>query len=179
VDPLEAEIHARAAKLEEFFGGIVGCRVTLHQPPGHSQKGAPFEVDINLHVPGEHLVVNRRRNADLGLAVGIAFDAMERQLEDYVRRTRGFVKEDAKAARGRIRLLFKAEGYGFIRADDGRDIYFHRNSVLEPGFDAVEPGAEVRYAEEPGDKGPQASTVVLAGHSGLPGSVPESETKGD
>jgi cold shock CspA family protein/ribosome-associated translation inhibitor RaiA len=172
VEPLNAEIRSRAARLEEFYHAIVSCRVTLHQPPGHSQKGAPFEVDINLHVPGEQLVVNRQRNPELSLAVGSAFDAMERKLEDYVRRSRGFVKEDVKPPRGHIRLLFKAGGYGFIQADDGRDIYFHRNSVLEPGFEALEPGAEVRFSEEPGDKGPQASTVVLAGHSRLPGSAP-------
>jgi cold shock CspA family protein/ribosome-associated translation inhibitor RaiA len=177
VEPLDTEIRARAARLEEFYSGIVACRVTLHQPPGHSQKGAPFEVDINLQVPGEHLVVNHRRNPDLRLAVGSAFDALERQLEDYVRRTRGFVKDDVKPPRGRVRLLFAEEGYGFIQSEDGRDVYFHRNSVLAPGFEALEPGLEVRYSEEQGEKGPQASTVVLAGHSGAPpsGGNPEEE----
>ena len=45
---------------------------------------------------------------------------------------------------------------------DGREIYFHRNSVLEPGFDRLDMGAEVRFAEEQGEQGPQASTVHIS-----------------
>ena len=46
---------------------------------------------------------------------------------------------------------------------DGREVYFHKNSVLAPGFDHLEVGHEVHFAEEMGEKGPQASTVRLAG----------------
>jgi cold shock CspA family protein len=38
-------------------------------------------------------------------------------------------------------------------------LYFHKNSVLAPGFDQLEIGHEVQFAEELGEKGPQASTV--------------------
>jgi cold shock CspA family protein len=55
------------------------------------------------------------------------------------------------------------EDYGFLQTADGREIYFHKNSVLQPGFDRLEVGTEVYYAEEAGEKGPQASTVRLAG----------------
>ena len=48
-------------------------------------------------------------------------------------------------------------------APDGREIYFHRNSVLDAGFDRVSVGAEVRFVEEEGVRGPQASTVRLVG----------------
>ena len=44
---------------------------------------------------------------------------------------------------------------------DGREIYFHRNSVLNGRFDRLERGAKVRFIEEMGEKGPQASTVVV------------------
>ena len=39
----------------------------------------------------------------------------------------------------------------------------NRNSVLLGGFDRIEVGTEVRFAEEEGDKGPQASSVSIAG----------------
>jgi cold shock CspA family protein len=60
-----------------------------------------------------------------------------------------------------------AEGYGFIEASDGREIYFHRNSVLGDGFDDLEVGATVTFNEEQGERGPQASTVrrVRASHA--------------
>jgi cold shock CspA family protein len=50
---------------------------------------------------------------------------------------------------------------------DGREIYFHRNSVLDGGFARLAAGARVTFAEEAGEKGPQASTVKLLGKHGL------------
>jgi len=52
---------------------------------------------------------------------------------------------------------------GFIATADGQELYFHRNSVLEDAFDRLEVGTEVRFAEEQGNEGPQASTVALLG----------------
>ena len=41
-------------------------------------------------------------------------------------------------------------------------MYFHRNAVLDPpGFEKLTVGARVRFAEEQGFEGPQASTVNL------------------
>ena len=55
--------------------------------------------------------------------------------------------------------MFPEGGYGFIATPEGRELYFHRNSVLEPGFDQLEVGTEVRFDEEMGEQGPQATTV--------------------
>jgi len=56
-------------------------------------------------------------------------------------------------------LRLPEQEYGFIQTSDGREIIFHRNSVLGAGFNALEIGSDVRFSEEEGDKGPQASTV--------------------
>jgi cold shock CspA family protein len=63
----------------------------------------------------------------------------------------------------RVAKLFPAEAYGFLQTVDGRELYFHRNSVLQPGFDHLAVGTEVYFSEESGEKGPQASTVRMAG----------------
>ena len=55
------------------------------------------------------------------------------------------------------------EDCGFIETADGREIYFHRNAVLDGAFDRLSVGSEVRFIEEQGDKGAQASTVRLVG----------------
>ena len=55
------------------------------------------------------------------------------------------------------------EDYGRIKTPDERVIYFHRNSVLDNAFDKLEVGSEVLFAEEAGERGPQASTVTLVG----------------
>ena len=92
-----------------------------------------------------------------------AFDAMKRQLEDFARRQRGKEKTHAVPLHGRIYELNKEAGYGRIEASDGHDLYFHHNSVLNAKFDGLEIGTEVRFSEEVGDKGPQASTVTVVG----------------
>ena len=74
---------------------------------------------------------------------------------------RGEVKAKSDAPTGRGVRLFPYEGYGFLQTADGREIYFHRNSVLRDGFARLAVGAPVRYAEEEGTRGPQASTVAL------------------
>ena len=61
----------------------------------------------------------------------------------------------------RVARLFPEKGYGFLETPDDREIYFHRNSVLDSAFDQLKPGTPVRFAEEQGDEGPQATTVSM------------------
>ena len=99
-----------------------------------------------------------------------SFDAARRLLEDYVRERRGDVKLHAVPDHGRVARLIAEQDYGFITTPDGSEIYFHRNSVANGGFDKLEVGDEVRFvvqeAESP--RGPQASTVVPLGKHHLP-----------
>ena len=55
---------------------------------------------------------------------------------------------------------WQALGFGFIEAD-GHGVYFHRNSVVGGHFERLRVGSRVRFTEEEGEKGPQASTVRL------------------
>jgi len=72
----------------------------------------------------------------------------------------------ARPPHGRVKVIFYGEGYGFLESEDGRDIYFHENSVLDSEFERLEVGHEVAYSEEMGDKGPQASSLRLLGKQG-------------
>ena len=74
-------------------------------------------------------------------------------------RQKGKVKLHETPPHGTVARLFEYEGYGFIQSADGREIYFHRNSVLNSDFDKLEIGAQVRFEEAVGEKGPQATTV--------------------
>jgi cold shock CspA family protein len=76
------------------------------------------------------------------------------------------VKLHEGSPHGRVTKLFPDEGFGFLKTPDGREIYFHENSVLDSGFGGLEIGTEVHFAEELGEKGPQASTVRLVSHHG-------------
>jgi len=162
---IESEIRDKAAKLDTYYARITRCRVVLEAPVGHHRRGGPFNVRIDVTVPGSELVVNRQADEDLTIAIRNAFDAMRRRLEDYVRLQRGDIKtHEEPLLNGRVSKLFPQEGYGFLETSDGREIYFHSHSVLEPGFERLTLGTEVRFVEEYGQKGAQASTV----HIGAP-----------
>jgi cold shock CspA family protein len=121
-----------------------------------------------MTVPGGELVVGRepdehQAHEDVYVAVRDAFDEACRQLEAYVSRSRREVKTHEATPHGRITELFADKGFGKIEGSDGREIYFHKNSVLNADFGKLEIGTEVRFAEEEGDQGPQASTVKVVG----------------
>jgi ribosomal subunit interface protein len=169
-DAIEARIRERVAKLEDFCHRITSCRVVVEAPHQHRHKGMLYNVRIDLILPGGEIVVNREAHAnhaheDVYVAIRDAFDSAQRQLKNFVRRRRGETKAHEAPDHGRVSRLFPEEGYGFIRTPDGREVYFHQNSVLNDGFAKLEVGSEVRYAvaEGEGEDGPQASTVRLIG----------------
>jgi len=57
--------------------------------------------------------------------------------------------------------------FGLLESGDGQEIYFHRNSALDNDYSRLAVGSRVTYAEEMGEKGPQASTVKLMGKHSL------------
>ena len=66
--------------------------------------------------------------------------------------------------KGTIKKLIKDRGFGFIRAEDGREIFFHRTAVQGPDFESLMEGQFVEFDVEknPKDsrtKGPRAVNV--------------------
>jgi len=165
---VEAAVRERAAKLEEFAENITSCRVTVEAPHKHHQQGNLYTVRVDLRFPGGEAIANRspsenHAHEDVYVALRDAFKAARRQLQDQQRLRRGDVKPHEAPPHGRIASIDRERGSGRIATSDGREIYFHRNSVRNGRFEHLEPGVEVRFSEEPGDKGPQASTVQVIG----------------
>jgi cold shock CspA family protein/ribosome-associated translation inhibitor RaiA len=185
-DGIEAEVRERTAWLDQFYDSIMRCRVVVAIPHRHHDRGNHYQVRIDLTVPGEEIVVNHEAtlrgslqdldepritkgtetetvHKHLRVTIREAFDIARRRLQDFARRQDGRVKQHEPPPHGRVVRLFPEEGYGFIESADGREIYFHRHSVLHDRFDELQVGTQVAFAEEPGDKGPQASTVRALG----------------
>jgi cold shock CspA family protein len=179
-------IRSEAGKLETFYKPIMGCRVAVEIPHKHRRKGAAYGVRIDLTLPGGEIVVKRaptlahrlrqvkktaitkheeldgpRKN--LRLAINQAFEAASRRLQDYARKQRREVKRHEPLPVARVERVFRDDGYGFLTAPDGREIYFHQDSVLNGGFKRLKVGTVVNFSEEKGEKVPQASTVRIAG----------------
>jgi ribosomal subunit interface protein len=154
-------IQEKVEKLDTFYEKIMSCRVVVETPHRRQQKGVLYNVRIDMGIPGADLVVKREPHEDLYVAIREAFDAARRQLQDHAHRQRGEVKFHEEVPRARVSVVFPEAGYGFLETPDGREFYFHQNSVLNNKFKALKPGMEVRFVEGQGEKGPQASTVEL------------------
>ena len=190
-EAIETAIREKAAKLNSFYDRITSCRVLVEAPHRHHRKGKLYHVRIDLTLPGSEIVVKHEpkrlsektphvegdpdvtlethepskyaAHGDVYVAIRDAFDAARRKLQDFARRQRGDVKIHEPVTHARVTRLFPEEGFGFLETSDGREIYFHKNSVLEPGFGHLKLGTAVYFVEEQGKEGPQATTVRLAG----------------
>ena len=167
-EALEAVIREKAEKLDHFYEKIMACRVMVEAPHGHHHKGYLYHVRIDLTVPRGEIVIKRdpkkhQAHEDPYVAVRDAFKAARRKLQDYARKQRGDIKAHEVPPHGSICEIIPSQDHGRIMSSDGREIYFHRNSVIEGDFDLLEEGDQVWFSEEAGEKGPQASTVHIVG----------------
>jgi ribosome-associated translation inhibitor RaiA/cold shock CspA family protein len=173
-DAVEAKIREKAAKLDEFYDHIMACHVVIEAPHLHHHQGNLFHVRIDLTVPNGVIVINRdpkehHAHEDAYVAIRDAFNAARRKLQDFSRKQRGDVKFHETPPHGTVSEIVPYEDYGRIKTDDGREVYFHRNSFLDGDFDALDIGDKVRFVEEAGENGPQASTVHLIGKHNIVG----------
>ncbi len=163
---IEAAVRERADKLDLFYEHIMSCRVVIELHHRHHHQGNIYHVRVDVKVPEAEIVASREpaehhAHEDVYVAIRDAFNAVRRRLEDYIRRRRGEVKEHEAPPHGRVVELHP--DYGRIETPDGRLVYFHKNSVVGGDFDHLDVGTEVRFVEEPGELGPQASTVHVIG----------------
>lgn len=161
-------IEERVAGLERLFPHLTDCTVALERSHHKRHKGDTLRVSIEIRVPGQEIVVSREHSmdethADSMIALRDAFDAAKRQMQDYARKMRGDVKtHENPYHEGRVARIFHDDGYGFIENGSQREIYFHENSVVKGAFEQLMEGSKVRYVEEMGEKGPQASSVFTS-----------------
>jgi cold shock CspA family protein/ribosome-associated translation inhibitor RaiA len=170
---IQAALTKHVADLEQRFGRVTACRVVLKAPGLHYRTGGLYEVNIRLALPdGREVNVDRtaqadERHSDLDFAINDAFKRARRQLQDQVRRLQGEVKYHEGPPIGIVVQLDPLGEFGLLESSDGQEIYFHRNSVLNGDYSRLAVGSRVTYAEEMGEKGPQASTVKLMGKHSL------------
>ena len=170
---IEALIRKQAVKLERVCPYLVSCRIAIEKPQAHQKSGNPFRVRVDVTVPPAHELVTVRNSGEgdlheqLPTVLRQAFGAMQRQLIKLVEKQRGDVKiHPGQELAGVVVRLFRDEGYGFIKSLDGREIYFHRNSVAGAEFSRLEIGTGVQWNEEDGENGPQATVVRIVDKPG-------------
>ncbi len=165
---VEELIHEQAYKLEKVCDHITSCRVAVEKVQKSQTSGNPYRVRIDITVPPGHEVVAKREPSKgdmhdpLVTVIRKAFQAAKKELEKINDKQNGRVKSHPEQeVMGIVHKLFPDEGYGFVRTPDDREIYFHRNAVLNNHWEKMKLGAGVRFFPEIGEKGPQASTLEV------------------
>jgi len=165
----DAEVRKYIDELDETSPRITGVDVVIERPHRSGQSGELFHVRVDVQLPGEVIVVTRdppehHAHEELHVAMRDAFRAARRRLEDHGRVVHGKLRPHDELPAGELfNLSDEAGGYGFIRTDDGREIYFHHNAVRDLAWSDLHDGLSVHYVEGEGEdeKGPQASAVYV------------------
>ena len=150
------KIEAELGRLQTHYcGPILHARVEV-MGTAHHHLGT-FEVHLVVNVPGDIITIKQQGEFVLPLLVE-AFDALDRRLSEHCQITQQKVKAHEEFThQGRILRLFPE--YGFIGTDDGLEVYFHANAVKKGSFAGLNPGAKVKFGQEEGREGPQATWV--------------------
>lgn len=64
-------------------------------------------------------------------------------------------------AKGTVKWFSNQKGYGFITAEDGKEIFVHFSGLNMEGFKTLQEGAAVEFDITDGDKGQQATNVTV------------------
>ena len=166
-EAIEDHLLSRVEELEKYHPRIIGCNLVVIASDTKQVTGREFEVQLTISVPGPDIYISRKvgrsgASEDVNVAIHKVFDAARRTLKEQDRKMgRVDVKHHAPLLHGTIDRLFEGEGYGFIKANDGREVYFGKDSLTTGDWEKIRVDMKVRFHEEIGDKGPYAANVAI------------------
>ncbi len=164
---MEEAVRERFNELVLLDSRISECQVLVELTRRKLQYGNPFRVVINLKLHYAPGIVVRREPSGLSMRDPLdatlhnAFTIVKRKLVDKAGRIQHTQARPQAEYGAIVSRIFRDKGYGFLRTDSGRSIFFHRNSVLGDEFDLMEEGTGVWFIERESEKGPWASTVRI------------------
>ena len=64
--------------------------------------------------------------------------------------------------KGTVKKIISDRGFGFITAEDGKEVFFHNSACVEVDFDSLQEGDSLDFEVEQGPKGPRATGIRKA-----------------
>ncbi len=144
-----------------------GSRVT------HKNTGLRYSV---VEAGEEEVLLSPESEGMQDLVVDIKLFREEFVLTDRysAARSRGRRKSSGAArsvpsgpkVRGRIKKLVRDRGFGFVRGDDGKEVFFHRSGLGSTDYDSLSEGDVVEYVVQEGPRGARAENVRAVSDAG-------------
>ncbi len=137
----------------------------------HKNTGMRYSVD---EVGDDEVLLSpeQRDLQDLEVPIHLfreEFVASDRFRNSAPRRTRGRRRQrsappvpSGPKCRGKIKKMVRDRGFGFIRGDDGKEVFFHRSGLNAADYDALSEGDSVEYVVQEGPRGARAENVRQA-----------------
>jgi CspA family cold shock protein len=72
------------------------------------------------------------------------------------------LRKEAIRLKGKIKRIIRLRDFGFISAENGEEVFFHRSALQGEDFDALQEGTSVEFNLTRGPKGPRAVRVTVA-----------------
>jgi CspA family cold shock protein len=72
------------------------------------------------------------------------------------------LRKEAIRLKGKIKRIIRLRDFGFISAENGEEVFFHRSALQGEDFDALQEGTSVEFNLTRGPKGPRAARVTVA-----------------
>jgi CspA family cold shock protein len=70
-------------------------------------------------------------------------------------------EEGSSLAQGTVKWCSNEKGYGFLEREDGDDLFVHFSEIAMDGYKTLTQGQRVEFEITEGDKGLQASRVMV------------------
>ncbi len=64
-------------------------------------------------------------------------------------------------SQGTVKWFNDTKGFGFIRTEDGTEVFVHHTAIQSEGYRSLKEGEKVEFELEAGPKGPKASNVRI------------------
>ena len=63
--------------------------------------------------------------------------------------------------KGTIKKIIRERGFGFISAENGKEVFFHSSALGGTNFETLQEGITVEFTTEEGPKGPKAVNIKI------------------
>lgn len=168
---IASAVESHLESLEKTNNQLMSCHVVISKPHRKQQHGNTYQVKVRLHMAGKQIIIDKdpgknHAHEDVYVAIRDAFLAAKRKVEEFSRIREGRVKERVRPMHAKVLRIIPGDECGFLISEDRREIYFHKNALINEHFDNLKVGQEVRFSEMMGENGPQITSMEIVGHSG-------------